>query len=81
MVSEGSETTTFVCAWCDRVYRRGAWRVAQLDAEPTRVTHGICEECAGEMVPAASTQARDDAQSSRRARLGATRGGSSGCLG
>jgi hypothetical protein len=48
-----TEPTTFVCAWCDRVYVEGAWRAASADAplEPERITHGICEECAGEMVP------------------------------
>jgi hypothetical protein len=51
MLTERSEATTFVCAWCDRVYKRGAWRVADLDTEPQRITHGICEACAGEMVP------------------------------
>jgi hypothetical protein len=47
-----TEATTFVCAWCDRVYDGHEWRAAVLGApEPQRITHGICEECAGEMVP------------------------------
>jgi hypothetical protein len=54
MAITATETTTFVCAWCDRVYLGGEWRaVVDADAspDPARVTHGICEECAGDMVP------------------------------
>ncbi len=54
MVSAGSEATTFVCAWCDRAYVGGAWRPVDADARPERITHGICEDCVGEMTPAAS---------------------------
>jgi hypothetical protein len=52
MANVTTDATTFVCAWCDRVYDGVQWRAAGADApEPERITHGICEECAGEMVP------------------------------
>ena len=63
MATTEMDPTTFVCAWCDRLYVGGAWRTAQ-DAgeaashEPARITHGICEECAGEMVPVTPRAAR-----------------------
>jgi hypothetical protein len=58
-----TEPTTFVCAWCDRLYVGGAWRAAtdvgEADTpDPAHTTHGICEECAGEMVPVTPRAAR-----------------------
>jgi hypothetical protein len=52
----GVVKTSFVCAWCDRVYVGGEWRAAPDVTESSarsraRITHGICEECAGDMVP------------------------------
>jgi hypothetical protein len=54
----GAEPTTFVCAWCDRVYVGGEWRAAPAVPGPATTTHGICEECAGEMVPVTPRAAR-----------------------
>ena len=45
-----TEWTTCICAWCDRAYVDGEWRETD-DAPEPPVTHGICEECAGDMVP------------------------------
>jgi SAM-dependent methyltransferase len=53
-----TEATTFVCAWCDRVYDGATWRAAESTPVPRRVSHGICEECAGEMVPVTPRAAR-----------------------
>lgn len=54
------EPTTFVCAWCDRMYVDDAWRVVDHAARAgrDRITHGICEDCAGEMMPVTPRAAR-----------------------
>jgi hypothetical protein len=63
MATTETNPTTFVCAWCDRVYVGGAWRAAAdaglpASPDPAHTTHGICEECAGEMVPVTPRAAR-----------------------
>jgi hypothetical protein len=63
MAITGAGETTFVCAWCDRVYAGGEWRAAvdvteSVPRDGARITHGICEECAGEMVPVTPRAAR-----------------------
>jgi hypothetical protein len=45
-----TEWATCICAWCDRAYVDGEWRTPDVAPEPP-FTHGICEECAGDMVP------------------------------
>jgi hypothetical protein len=35
-----------VCAWCDRVRRRGRWVDGAVSVRPqTQLTHGICPTC------------------------------------
>jgi len=66
MATVKMDATTFVCAWCDRRYVDGRWRVVEDAApDPVRITHGICEDCAGEMLPVTPRAARRFCRSPR----------------